>query len=159
MATFTLGTASQATGCAKSTILRAIKAGRISATRDDLGQWSIEPVELFRVFPPLALPATPATGDQAQIERGATTDVLVAELRQVIADLRRGQDDLRQERDRWREALEREQAAHSATQRLLLPPPGTATERAATPPEEGAPATETPRNRLVRAWRWMRATG
>ena len=65
MATFTLGTASQATGCAKSTILRAIKAGRISATRDDLRQWSIEPVELFRCFPPLALPATAATAEKA----------------------------------------------------------------------------------------------
>jgi hypothetical protein len=159
MATFTLGTASQATGCAKSTILRAIKAGRISATRDELGQWSIEPVELFRCFPPLALPATPATGDQTQIERAATTDMLVAELRQVIADLRRGQEDLRQERDHWRTAHEREQAAHAATQRLLLPSPATATEQQATAAREGAPAPETPRNRLVRAWRWMRATG
>ena len=93
---FTLGTASQATGCAKSTILRAIKAGRISAVRDDLGQWQIQPVELFRIFPALALlGATPQ-------ERDATTDMLVAELRQVIADLRRGQEDLRQERDHWR---------------------------------------------------------
>ena len=41
MAAYTLGTASQVTGCAKSTILRAIKAGRISAVRDDLGQWRI----------------------------------------------------------------------------------------------------------------------
>ena len=48
---FTLGTASQATRCAKSTILRAIKAGRISAMRDDLGQWQIEPAELFRGLP------------------------------------------------------------------------------------------------------------
>jgi len=89
---FTLGTASQATGCAKSTILRAIKAGRISAVRDDLGQWQIQPVELFRIFPALALlGATPQ-------ERDATTDMLVAELRQVIADLRRGQEDLRQMR-------------------------------------------------------------
>jgi hypothetical protein len=159
MATFTLGTASQATGCAKSTILRAIKAGRISATRDELGQWSIEPVELFRVFPPLALPATPATGDQAQIERAATTDMLVAELRQVIADLRRGQEDLRQDRDHWRAAHEREQAAHAATQRLLLPSPATPTEQGATAAGEGRATDETPRNRLVRAWRWMRATG
>jgi GH24 family phage-related lysozyme (muramidase) len=43
MATFTLGTASQATGCAKSTILRAIRAGRISASRDELQQWRIDP--------------------------------------------------------------------------------------------------------------------
>jgi hypothetical protein len=147
---FTLGTASQATGCAKSTILRAIKAGRISAVRDDLGQWQIEPAELFRVFPALALPdATPQTG---QMERDATTDMLVGELRQVIADLR-------QDRDHWRAAHEREQAAHAATQRLLLPPPATATERDAPATGEGRAPDETPRNRLVRAWRWMRATG
>jgi hypothetical protein len=94
MATFTLGTASQATGYAESTILRAIKAGRISATRDDLAQRSIEPVELFRRFQPLALPATAATAEKAQIERDATTDMLVTELRQVIVDLRRGQEDV-----------------------------------------------------------------
>ena len=120
MPAFTLGTASQATGCAKSTILRAIKAGRLSATRDDIGQWAIDPSELFRVFPALALPAT---AENPQMERDATADVLVAELRQVIADLRRGRDDLRQEHDKWQTAHEREQAAHAATQRLLLPRP------------------------------------
>jgi hypothetical protein len=36
MAAFTLGTASQGTGCAKSTILRAIRVGHISASRDEL---------------------------------------------------------------------------------------------------------------------------
>ena len=57
MASFTLGTASQATGCAKSTILRAIRAGRISANRDEhTQQWVIDPAELFRVFPALAIP-------------------------------------------------------------------------------------------------------
>ena len=136
--------------------MSAIKAGRISATRDDLGQWSIEPVELFRCFPPLALPAT---AEKAQIERDATTDVLVTELRQVIVDLRRGQEDLRQERDRWREAHEREQAAHAATQRLLLPPPETVPKRDAPATWEDRALDETPRNRLVRAWRWMRARG
>jgi hypothetical protein len=156
MAAFTLGTASQATGCAKSTILRAIRAGRISATRDELGQWAIDPAELFRVFPPLALPAT---AEAAPMERDATTDVLVAELRQVIPDLRRELEDLRQERDRWQAAHEREQAAHAATQRLLLPPPATATEQDAPASGEGAPASGTPRNGFLRAWRWMRATG
>jgi hypothetical protein len=154
---FTLGTASQATGCAKSTILRAIKAGRISATRDDLGQWQIDPSELFRVFPALALPG--ATAQTSPIERDATTDVLVAELRQVITDLRRGQEDLRQEHDKWQAAHEREQAAHAATQRLLLPPPETAIERDATATGEGKALDEKPRNRLLRVWRWMQATG
>src|SRR3954453_7071487 len=111
MPAFTLGTASQATGCAKSTILRAIKAGRLSAARDDIGQWAIDPAELFRVFPALAVPG--ATAEKPPMERDATADVLVAELRQVIADLRRGQEDLRQERDKWQVAHEREQAAHA----------------------------------------------
>jgi hypothetical protein len=159
MPAFTLGTASQATGCAKSTILRAIKAGRLSATRDDIGQWAIDPSELFRVFPALALPATAATAQSPQMERDATADVLVAELRQVIADLRRGQDDLRQERDKWQAAHEREQAAHAATQRLLLPPPETLTAQDATPAGEGGTADGTPRNRLRRTWRWLRSTG
>jgi hypothetical protein len=122
MPAFRLGTASQATGCAKSTILRATKAGRLSATRDDIGQWAIDPSKPFRVFPALALPATAETAQSPRMERDATADVLVAELRQVIADLRRGQDDLQQERDKWQAAHEREQAAHAATQRLLLPP-------------------------------------
>jgi hypothetical protein len=156
MPAFTLGTASQATGCAKSTILRAIKAGRISATRDDIGQWAIDPSELFRVFPALALPATAET---PRMEHDATADVLVAELRQVITDLRRGQDDLRLERDKWQAAHEREQAAHAATQRLLQPPPATPTAQDATPGGEGETADGTPRNRLLRTWRWLRSTG
>ena len=48
----TLAQAAQATGLNRSTILRAIKSGRISGTRDDLGAWTVEPVELHRIFPP-----------------------------------------------------------------------------------------------------------
>lgn len=47
---YTLGQAAEATGKAKSTILKSIKAGRISATKDDTGNWSIEPSELHRVY-------------------------------------------------------------------------------------------------------------
>jgi hypothetical protein len=165
MASFTLGTASQATGCAKSTILRAIRTGRISANRDEhTQQWVIDPAELFRVFPALALPsATPATVSTISLERDATdptTDLLVNELRAVIADLRRNQDDLRQERDKWQAAHEREQAAHAATQRFLLPPPATPpatpTEHDATPTDQAATANETRRN----GWRsWFKAAG
>ena len=48
----TLAQAAQATGLNRSTILRAIKSGRISGTRDDLGAWTGEPVEVQRIFPP-----------------------------------------------------------------------------------------------------------
>src|SRR5262249_42930224 len=54
MTHFTLGTAAQACGLNKSTVLRAIKAGKISATRDEHGQWQIDPAEMHRVYPPVA---------------------------------------------------------------------------------------------------------
>src|SRR4029077_16484506 len=50
---YTLGQAAKAVGMSKTSILRSIKAGRISAGRDELGQWAIEPCELHRVYPPL----------------------------------------------------------------------------------------------------------
>jgi hypothetical protein len=61
IAVFNLVSAAAATGVNRSAILRAIKAGRLSAQRDDNGAWEIQPCELFRVFPPLPLP----TADQA----------------------------------------------------------------------------------------------
>jgi excisionase family DNA binding protein len=49
-----LSEAAAATGVNRSTIYRAWKAGRLSATRTDTGQIEVEPAELFRVFPPIA---------------------------------------------------------------------------------------------------------
>ena len=37
----------------KTTIQRAIKNGKISATKGDIGSYEIEPSELHRVFPPV----------------------------------------------------------------------------------------------------------
>jgi hypothetical protein len=51
---YTLGQAAKAVGMSKTSILRSIKAGRISTGRDEFGQWAIEPCELHRVYPPLA---------------------------------------------------------------------------------------------------------
>jgi len=51
MSLLTLNEATKAAKKAKSTILEAIKNGRLSATRNDLNQWQIDPAELFRVYP------------------------------------------------------------------------------------------------------------
>jgi hypothetical protein len=61
---YTLGQAAKAVGMSKTSILRSIKAGRISAGRDEFGQWAIEPCELHRVYPPL---------EGAKIERARPT--------------------------------------------------------------------------------------
>ena len=54
-----LSEAATAAGIAKSTIWRAIKTGRISATRTYVGTYEVDPAELFRVsnpHPPATLP-------------------------------------------------------------------------------------------------------
>ena len=48
---YTLRQAAKATGKAPNTIRNAIKKGRISASRDEAGQFEIEPAELHRVYP------------------------------------------------------------------------------------------------------------
>jgi hypothetical protein len=173
---YNLSTAAAATGASKSTIFRSIKAGRLSAQRNETGGWEIDPAELHRVFPPL--PAAAGTGEQARAERDAIADQLVAELRGVIADLR-------QDRDQWRDLSQSQQkllaspAEHGGTN------PAPAAERghlaeieAATVPAlrdtvaalKAALDAEQARNRELRrqrdagglferAWRWARARG
>jgi len=88
---YTLGEAARATGRSKSSILRAIDAGKISATRDAAsGAWVIEPVELHRVYPPV-----PA--EQSVTRDGTGSDT---------AFLRTQLDELRNERERERRQLE-----------------------------------------------------
>src|SRR5262245_23455231 len=135
---YSLAEAAQATGLNRSTILRAIKRGAISGVRDEAGAWSVEPVELHRVFPPAA--ATPkATPQDAQ------ADALVAELRAQLSEMRA-------QRDAWQRVAERLALGApkpSEPDAIAMPAPSNA---------QPAEATEQP-SRFRRAWRWMRATG
>src|SRR3954451_19744285 len=67
----TLAQAAEATGRNRSTILRSIRRGTLSATRDQRTQaWMVDPAELFRVFPPVpALGDTEANQGNAQAPR------------------------------------------------------------------------------------------
>ena len=51
---YSLSEAAKATGKNKTTIQRAIKNGKISASKGDSGSYEIDPSELHRVFPPTA---------------------------------------------------------------------------------------------------------
>jgi len=48
---YSLQQAADVVGVNKSTVLRAIQAGKVPATRDKRDQWLIEPAELRRVYP------------------------------------------------------------------------------------------------------------
>jgi excisionase family DNA binding protein len=110
-----LGQAAKATGLSRSTILRAIKAHRISAAKTDTGDWAIDPAELHRVFPPAAQATQQDMTRQATAAEQAATALQITALHDLAELLRRQLDDVRDDRDHWRGMAE-------AGQRLLAPP-------------------------------------
>ena len=97
----TLAAAAAAAGVNKTTLLRAIKAGKVSCNKDEHGQWHVEPAELHRVYPPVA---QRADTEAPHYHATAALEAEIAGLRQV-GELLRGQlEATRQDRDRWAEA-------------------------------------------------------
>ena len=125
---YSVAEAAEAIGKSKTTVLRAIAAGRISALRDDAGAFQIEPAELHRHFgppPPAAEQAlqhgAPHREDfsarlaAAEAENAAMQDA--ARLRdETIADLRRRLDQADADR---RQALDRLAASQERIAALL----------------------------------------
>jgi excisionase family DNA binding protein len=108
--TYTLGEAAKATGNSKTTIHRAIKSGRISATRKDDGSYEIDPAELHRVFPPKEASNGFINDNAEQTVTRVETEGLRREvdlLRERLADKDRVIDDLRQDRDYARDERDR----------------------------------------------------
>ena len=98
---YTLATAAKATGLNKSTILRAIKGGQISGTKDPFGEWRIEPVELHRVYPAVAelsagsdVPRRHAPSDTSILDSEIEALIMRAEnlLRRQLYEVRHAQD-------------------------------------------------------------------
>lgn len=119
---FTLRTAAQHTGTSKSTILRAIKSGRLSATRLEDGSYEIDPAELERVYPAQRMKQramdamehhAPTTSDERNtVAPDATTAALTAQiegLREILKRADATADELREDRDRWRNMAEQAQ--------------------------------------------------
>ena len=122
----TLGQAARLTGTSKTTLTRAIKAGRLSATRREDGGYSIDPAELARVYEikpetietggatggvvHLATPvpepsATPATPDVETIARMAAMEAELRGLKDMVAELRQARDQWQQQAARVTLAL------------------------------------------------------
>ena len=132
MANFGLREAAEQAGTSKSSIWRAIKSGRLSATKTDGRDYSIDAAELFRAFPPrseaetLEQPLGRATGqtvtspetsgdDETALRvRLASLDAEIVGLKavlierdRVLAEVKANRDELREDRDAWRGRAER----------------------------------------------------
>jgi hypothetical protein len=95
------------TGRNRSTIWRAIKNGRVSATKTATGDYLIEPVELERTFGPLHR-RPDAARPHAPGRRPPAPAGEVAWLRERLAALEADKEDLRQERDRLLRVIEQQ---------------------------------------------------
>ena len=109
---YPLGQAAKAVGMSKTSILRSVKAGRISAGRDEFGQWAIEPCELHRVYPPLTDDTGTGNDTGERAVTGGETVLAEANARATLAearlsDFRSMLDDIREQRDRWQQQAER----------------------------------------------------
>jgi len=119
---YTLAEAARAIGMQKSTVLRAIKRGVLSAVRDAAtGQWLVEPAELHRVYP--AIGEVGAGTGALAADAPPRTDALEAENRELRARLGDAQDqvaDLRRRLDA--EAEERRRLTALLADRSTTPP-------------------------------------
>lgn len=118
MTTFSLGQAAKLTGLGKTTLARAIAAGRLSAERRPDGSYRVDAAELARVYElrietaetvaatgDVVHQATPARDQGETPETAARLAALDAEvrlLREMLARADRQADELRQDRDGWR---------------------------------------------------------
>ena len=107
----TLAEAAKETGLTKPAILKAIQKGRVSATKDDKGQWLIDPAELFRVYSPTVKKEMGETQTGSfelllklkELEvKLAVTEKRLLDKESEIENFRVQVDDLRSERERWR---------------------------------------------------------
>lgn len=110
----TLSDAANAAGVAKSTIWRAIKSGRVSASKTVIGSYQVDAAELFRVFPPVQK-NDPTKQVATGIEQVGTAaqEAQIAALKDISGLLRDQLEDLRKDRDAWRGQAE-------SNQRLLI---------------------------------------
>ncbi len=133
MTTFSIAAAARAVGTSRTSIQRAIKSGRLSATTNDLGERVIDLAELLRVFGPLKGTGQDGPSEQVTVQHGEQhadmhggqlgTSVGLMSMHTLVDVLKKQLDDARDRerdaRDRERDARERERALMDERDRLL----------------------------------------
>lgn len=126
---YTLKEAAEAAGVQKPALSKALKSGKISGTKNEHGEWQIEPAELHRVYPVVSGHSSDAVSKKPEETIGNTNGNSLLEheiqflrerladiermtenerrlLSSQIEDLRRDRDDMRGERDRLLRVIE-----------------------------------------------------
>jgi hypothetical protein len=112
-----LAQAAALTGMNRSSILRAIKRGAITGTKDHNDVWHVDGAELARVFPVTPPNAQPARQDAQPPQQDAHADALaaaklalaeerIAELKERLEEMRRDRDRAQAGEDAWKAQCE-----------------------------------------------------
>lgn len=131
--------AAKACGVGKTTILRAIQSGRMSAPRKDDGGYAIDPAELFRVFPPKPLegqsdhtgtrpmgqdaPPLGPPGTDLVSSRLAALETELQGMKELVRRLDLDKQDLKSDRDAWKGQAESAQRLLSVASSPSQPSP------------------------------------
>ena len=113
MSTLRLSEAAEQVGVSKSTLFRAVRAGRLSATRTDDGQFLVDAAELFRVYPAKGQAVAVERVEERAMVHHAMVDQMVetrvrnAELEAQVKALREMLDEARKHGEAWRAQAER----------------------------------------------------
>lgn len=101
-----LAEATEQVGKSRSTLIRAIKAGKLSANRNEHGDYRVDPAELHRVFPdaarhdesdgasPSAPNDSPLVADLLEMVKGKDSEI--AEMRDELSDTRKRLNEMRE---------------------------------------------------------------
>jgi hypothetical protein len=119
---YTLGQAARAAEVSKTTIQRAIKSGRLSASRQEDGSYVIDPAELHRAFPGVSRDGD-SDGEMKQfvtVNAMGELRIAIGMLREQLAMLKDERDDLRAERDRLLGIVETQAPLVKPRDELLL---------------------------------------
>src|SRR3954465_5776910 len=96
---YSLKQAADATGRTKPTLLRAIQTDKISAKKNEIGEWEIDPAELHRIYSPDAqgVTSTVTSAEEVTVELLLLRTALTAKEERLAA--------LQEERERERRQL------------------------------------------------------
>lgn len=85
---FSLTQAANEAGVHRSTVLRKIKAGKLSAQKDEDGEWRIDPAEFYRVYPKRSTPLPDAGNGAHAMQSNAAQQSAIAETGETLALIR-----------------------------------------------------------------------
>ena len=116
----TLTESSKETGLTRSAIFKAIKSGRLSANKNDKGEFLIDPAELFRVYKPVNKEILPSEQLETHKETMETAELSI--MKRLLTQVESERDDLRRR-------LDEESAERRKLMNILTHQPETFTER------------------------------